>query len=194
MPQAGGVRQDIIEHRRPPLRGSRHRRQATRPRQRHARPCSPRGPVGRHGWSAQGLWSRHGRQVPAVPGRRPPPSQPIFRAGSGGKFFRPSAIFLQTAYTAGGGQKAGGFPDKRRSRRRCGLEIRGRLRQNESGKAGCLPLRPAPAAAKPRGLFFHPCSTPPLRHQGGRSGREYPPRGTRTRAWSASREREICLP
>lgn len=195
MPQPTAMRQDVSEHRRLPLRGSRHRMQATRPRQRHARPCSPRCPVGRHGWSAQGHWSRHGRQAPAVPGRRPPPSQPICRAGSGGKFFRLSATFLQTMYTAGGGgQKAGGFPDKRRSRRRCGLELRGRFRQNESGKADRLPLRPAPAAAKPRGLFFHPCSTPPLRHQGGRSGREYPPRGTRTRAWSASRERETGLP
>lgn len=153
--------QDVSEHRRPPLRGSQHREMVVRPRQQHARPCSPRGPAERRGSSAQGHWSRHGRQVPAVPGRSPPPYQPICRAGSSRSIWRKTAAFRRSAHrVCGGGRRAGEFPDKRRKQSRRDLELHSCLRHTWGRLTDCRQSRPAPTAAKHRGLFYWPCYAP----------------------------------
>lgn len=160
MPQARGVRQDVSEHRRLSLHENQRRKKVVRPRQQHARPCSPRGPAGRRGWSAQGRCCSGGRRDPA------------------------------------GWDKGLQWPrlhHKRRKQSRRDLELHSCLRHTWGRLTDCRQSRPAPTAAKHRGLSY--CSfMPPLRHQDGRSGREYPPRGSRMRAWSALQVRGSGLP
>lgn len=92
---------------------------------------------------------------------------------------------------AAGGQ--GDFPIK--GAFRAGVALRfaggyGRMRAEKPVAFRFVPPPPPPSI----GGFFIGHVTPPLRHQDGRSGREYPQHGSRMRAWSASRERETGPP
>ena len=158
------MRQDVSEHRRPSLHENQRREKAARLRQQHARPCSPRGPAGRRGASAQGRCRSCDRQNPAGWDRGVPwasPHHPICRTGSSRSFWRKSAAFHRSACTAcGGGQRAGRCSDGRHSRHSCGLELHGSLRHTWGRVTACRKSRPAPTAAKHRGLFYWSCYTP----------------------------------
>ena len=164
MPQARAMRQDVSEHRRPPLHGSQYRRQATRPRQRHARPCSPRGPAGRRGLLAQGRCHSGGRRNPAGWDKGlqwPRLHQSICRAENFRSSRRKTAAFRRSAHrVCGSGRRAGGFPDKRRKQSRRDLELHSCLRHTWGRLTDCRQSRPAPTAAKHRGLFYWPCYAP----------------------------------
>ena len=164
MPQAGGVRQDVSEHRRLSLHENQRRKKVVRPRQQHARPCSPRGPAGRRGLLAQGRYCSGGRRDPAGwdKGLQCPHLHPALRrAGHFRSFRRKTAAFRRSAHrVCGGGRRAGEFLERKRSRRRCGLVLHNCLRHTWGRLTDCRQSRPAPTAAKHRGLFYWPCYAP----------------------------------
>lgn len=164
MPQARGVRQDVSEHRRLSLHENQRRKKVVRPRQQHARPCSPRGPAGRRGWSAQGRCCSGGRRDPAGWDKGlqwPRLHQSICRAGNFRSFRRKTVIFRPSECKAdGAARRAGEFPDKRRKQSRHDLELHSCLRHTWGRLTDCRQSRPAPTAAKHRGLFYWPCYAP----------------------------------